>query len=73
MMIISALINAEFSFDHLKDGLWMVLIGFGLHVGMAALAFICCKPFRDLEERKITEFSYFVFSLFCRNNLKRLV
>ena len=57
MMIISALINAEFSLEHLRDGLWMVVIGFGLHIGMALLAFVCCKPFRDPDERKLTEFS----------------
>ena len=57
MMIISALVNAEFSWDNLKSGFWMVLIGFGLHIGMAAMAFICCKPFRDTDERKLTEFS----------------
>ena len=57
MMIISALVNAEFSWDNLKSGLWMILIGLGLHVGMAAMAFVCCKPFRDPDERKLTEFS----------------
>ena len=57
MMIISALVNAEFSWENLKSGLWMILIGFGLHIGMAVMAFVCCKPFRDPDERKLTEFS----------------
>ena len=57
MMIISALTEAEFSYDNLKDGLWIILLGMVLHAFMGALAFLLCKGFRDLDERKITEFS----------------
>ncbi len=57
MMIISALVEAEFSYENLKDGFVIVGVGLLLHVFMAALAFLCCKGFRDADERKITEFS----------------
>ena len=57
LMIISALVEAEFSYENLTDGLIIVALGMVLHVLMAAMAFILCKGFRDLDERKITEFS----------------
>ncbi len=57
MMIISALVQAEFSYENLKDGLLIVGLGMVLHVIMAVMAFFLCKGFHDLDERKITEFS----------------
>ena len=57
MMIVSALVSAEFSYENLKDGLVIVGLGMVLHVLMAVMAFFLCKGFRDLDERKITEFS----------------
>ncbi len=57
MMIISAMVKAEFSMDNLKDGLLYIGIGLVLHALMAGMAFLCCGGFRDLDERKITEFS----------------
>ena len=57
MMIISALTEAEFSYDNLKDGLLIVALGMVLHAFMGVLAFLLCKGFQDLDERKITEFS----------------
>ncbi len=57
MMIISALVEADFSYDNLKDGFVIVGVGMVLHTVMAAMAFFLCKGFRDLDERKITEFS----------------
>jgi len=57
MMIVAALVKAEFSYDYLKDGLITVAIGLGVHVFMAVLAYFFCTGFRDLDERKITEFS----------------
>lgn len=57
MMIISALTEAEFSYDNLRDGLWIVLLGMVFHVVVGVLAFLLCKGFRDPDERKITEFS----------------
>ena len=57
MMIVSALVEAEFSMEYLTDGLIIVGLGMVLHALMAAMAFFLCKGFRDLDERKITEFS----------------
>lgn len=57
MMIVAALVKAEFSYDYLKDGLLAVAIGLGVHVFMAVLAYFLCGGFRDLDERKISEFS----------------
>ncbi len=57
MMIISALTEAEFSYDNLKDGLVIVALGMVFHAVVGVLAFFLCKGFRDLDERKITEFS----------------
>lgn len=57
MMIVAALVKAEFSYDNLKDGLLIVVIGLGLHAVMSVLAFSFCVGFKDLDERKITEFS----------------
>ena len=57
MMIISALTEADFSYENLRDGLLIVVLGFVLHSFIGILAFLLCKGFRDLDERKITEFS----------------
>ncbi len=57
MMIISALTEAEFSYENLTDGLVIVALGMVLHTVMGGMAFLLCKGFRDLDERKITEFS----------------
>ncbi len=57
MMIVSALVEAEFSMENLTDGLIIVALGMVLHALMAVMAFFLCKGFRDLDERKITEFS----------------
>ena len=57
MMIISALTEAEFSYDNLKDGFLYIGVGMIFHAVMGAFAFLLCKGFRDLDERKITEFS----------------
>ena len=57
MMIVSALVEADFSYENLTDGLVIVALGMVLHACVAAMAFFLCKGFRDLDERKITEFS----------------
>lgn len=57
MMIVSALVEAEFSYENLKDGFIIIALGMVLHALMAIMAFFLCKGFRDLDERKITEFS----------------
>lgn len=57
MMIVSALVEAEFSMENLKDGFIIVGLGMILHALMAVMAFFLCKGFKDIDERKITEFS----------------
>ena len=57
MMIISALPEAEFSYENLGDGFLYIGIGIVFHAVMGGLAFLLCKGFKDLDERKITEFS----------------
>ncbi len=57
MMIVSALVEAEFSYENLTDGFIYIGVGLVLHIFMAVLAFFLCKGFKDLDERKITEFS----------------
>lgn len=57
MMIISALTEAEFSYENLGDGFLYIGIGIIFHAVMGGLAFFLCKGFKDLDERKITEFS----------------
>ena len=57
MMIISALTEAEFSYENLTDGFIYIGLGMILHAVMGVIAFFLCKGFRDMDERKITEFS----------------
>ncbi len=57
MMIISALVEADFSYENLTDGFLYIGVGLLLHTFMAVIAFFLCKGFKDLDERKITEFS----------------
>lgn len=57
MMIISALAEAEFSAEDLKDGLVVLGMGMVLNTLVGGMAFLLCKGFKDLDERKITEFS----------------
>ena len=57
MMIIDALVNVEYTNENLKKGLLILAIGFFLHFLMALIAFPLCIPYKDLNERKITEFS----------------
>ncbi len=57
MMIIDALVNVEYTTENLKKGLLILAIGFFLHLLMALIAFPLCLPYKDMNERKITEFS----------------
>ncbi len=56
-MIVGALIKIEFSMERLKTGLLVVVISMAVHLVLALLAYVIAKPFRDLDERKIYEFS----------------
>ena len=57
MLIIGSLLSVEFSVENLKQGFFIVLLGFMAHFILSLLAFLLCLPIRDTDERKITEFS----------------
>ena len=57
MMIISALVEAEFSYENLKDAAIIVVVGVFLHLFLSVVAYFACFRFKDLDERKLTEFS----------------
>ena len=56
-MIISAIAGSEYSEENLKSAGIIVILGFITHAVVALLAFFICKPFKNPDERKITEFS----------------
>lgn len=56
-LIINSFIGCEFSPENLSTGLWILLLGLGLHGVLAASAFLLAKPIRDMDERKISEFA----------------
>lgn len=57
MLIIGSLLSVEYSPENLRQGLTITACGFLTHFILATLAFFFCKPIRNLDERKITEFS----------------
>ena len=57
MLIFSSLIGIDYSSDMAKNGFRMLIIGILVHAFMAVFAFFACKGIRELNERKITEFS----------------
>ena len=56
-MIISAISGAEYSNENLKSAGIIVILGFITYAVTALLAFFICKPLKNPDERKITEFS----------------
>lgn len=57
MLIIGSLTAVEFSVENLKTGALITGLGLLAHTFMALIAFLLCRPIRDIDERKITEFS----------------
>lgn len=57
MLIIGSLLSVEFTVDNLKQGLTIIGLGFLMHAILALLAFLFCLRIKDIDERKITEFS----------------
>lgn len=55
-LIISGLIKIEYSNDNLKLGLTTLLLGFLFHIIMSLIAFFACRPIRDLNQQKLSEF-----------------
>lgn len=56
-MLISALASADFSYENLRSGATVFIFGLFVHALMAGVAFLLCRGFKDVDERKITEFS----------------
>ena len=56
-LIISSIINKQYSTDNLKLSLISLLLGFAVHGIMAVIAFFACLKMKDLNERKVTEFA----------------
>ena len=57
MLIIGSLLSVEFSIANLKQGLLIIALGFMAHCILSLLSYFFCLPIRNLNERKITEFS----------------
>lgn len=57
MMIVGALIAKDFSLPLLKEGLFYTAIGFIIHPIFALIAIPASRPFRALDERKISTFA----------------
>ncbi len=57
-LIISSLINVEYSKENLKLGLSTLGLGILIHIAMSAIAFLACRPLRkNIDEQKLTEFA----------------
>lgn len=56
-LIISSLIKLPFTSENLKLGLTTLGIGIVVHLLLSAIAFLICRPFRDIDEQKLIEFS----------------
>lgn len=57
MMIVAALISKEFSWEFFKEGMLYMGLGFLLHPALALFAFLTGPLYRDLNQRKINQFS----------------
>ncbi len=57
VLIISSIVKMSYSAENLTIGLEALAIGFGLHLFMAAIAFFACLKIKNIDERKILEFS----------------
>ncbi len=56
-LIISSITNVEYTKKNLVIALIILVLGFLQHSFMALYAYFAAKPFKDLDERKIIEFS----------------
>ncbi|MBP3378024.1 MAG: AEC family transporter [Clostridia bacterium] len=58
-LIIGSFFGLEYSQENLKTGFLILALGLCMNAGMAVLAFFFAKPIRDMDERKLSEFSMF--------------
>ena len=55
-LIIASLAKFEYSSENLKLGFITLGLGILIHSALAVIAFFACRPFKDIDEQKITEF-----------------
>lgn len=56
-LIISSIVKMQYSAANLKLGLQTLALGFAVHLFMGVIAFVACIKIKNLDERKILEFS----------------
>lgn len=56
-LIINSLTKTAYSPEGLREGLIILGLGFVLHAFMAIYAYFACRPIRELDEQKLSEFS----------------
>lgn len=56
-LIINSLVRTKYSTEGLREGMIITVIGFALHAFMALYAYLACRPIRDPDERKLSEFA----------------
>ncbi len=57
VLIVSSILKIAYSPENLTLGAKTLALGFGLHLFMGVVAFFACIKIKDLDERKIVEFS----------------
>ena len=77
-LIINGLISQEFSKENLTTGLKILVLGLCMHAFMACVAYLCARPVKPFDERKLSEFSMFFANQLCaafseiRDNLSHI-
>ncbi len=56
-LIIYSIVKMQYSMENLTLGLKTLALGFGVHLFMGVIAYIACIKIKNLDERKIIEFS----------------
>lgn len=56
-LIISSLTKLNYTPENLKLGFTTLGLGIVIHLALSAFAFVVCRPFKDIDEQKLTEFS----------------
>lgn len=56
-LLISSLVNVEYSKQNLKEGAFIVLLSLVLHIVAAAFGFLCSAPLKDKQEKQIFQYA----------------
>lgn len=56
-LIIYSIVKMQYSAENLELGLKTLALGFAVHLFMGGVAFLACLKIKDIDERKILEFS----------------